>query len=94
MGYRYKAAQKFSKEFFDIVFSRSDTLNNVLEIASNDGTFLKPFKEHNIEVLGVDPAENLVGLLIKMGFTRYPNSLIMILFIYLKNISYLNNMMP
>ena len=31
------AAQKFSKEFFDI-FS-SDTLNNV-EIANNDGTFL------------------------------------------------------
>ena len=88
------AAQKFSKEFFDIVFSRSNTLNNVLEIASNDGTFLKPFKEHNIEVLGVDPMKISLRLLIKMGFTRYPNSLIMILLIYLRNISYLNNMMP
>ena len=66
------AAQKFSKEFFDIVFSRSDTLNNVLEIASNDGTFLKPFKEHNIEVLGVDPAENLARIANKNGIHTLP----------------------
>ena len=66
------AAQKFSKEFFDIVFSRSDTLNNVLEIASNDGTFLKPFKEHNIEVLGVDPAENLAQIANKNGIHTLP----------------------
>ena len=66
------AAQKFSKEFFDIVFSRSNTLNNVLEIASNDGTFLKPFKEHNIEVLGVDPAENLAQIANKNGIHTLP----------------------
>ncbi len=32
----------------------------VLEIASNDGTFLKPFMARGIEVLGVDPAANVV----------------------------------
>ncbi len=37
----------------------------VLEIASNDGTFLKPFIRDGYEVLGVDPAENVVELAVK-----------------------------
>ena len=66
------AAQQFSKEFFEIVSSRTDDLRKVLEIASNDGTFLKPFKEHNIEVLGVDPAENLALIANKNGIPTLP----------------------
>ena len=32
----------------------------ILEVASNDGTFLKPFKKHGLDILGIDPAENIV----------------------------------
>lgn len=31
----------------------------ILEIASNDGTFLKEFQKQDLQVLGVDPAENI-----------------------------------
>lgn len=34
----------------------------ILEIASNDGTFLKPFKNNGHHVLGVDPAKNICKL--------------------------------
>jgi len=34
----------------------SDT---ICEIASNDGCFLKNFKEHNIKIIGIDPALNI-----------------------------------
>ena len=32
----------------------------VLEIASNDGTFLRPFRRRGIKVIGIDPAANIV----------------------------------
>src|SRR3989344_5804317 len=38
------------------------TASYVLEIASNDGTFLIPFQKKGYRVLGVDPAKNLVAL--------------------------------
>jgi len=31
----------------------------VMEVASNDGTFLQPFKSNGCEILGVDPAKNI-----------------------------------
>ncbi|MBD3313258.1 methyltransferase domain-containing protein [Candidatus Woesearchaeota archaeon] len=39
----------------------------VLEAASNDGTFLKPFVDNGVKVLGIDPAKNIVEMAIKDG---------------------------
>lgn len=45
----------------------SSDIKYVLEIASNDGTFLRPFCEDNIEVIGVDPAENIAKMANESG---------------------------
>ena len=42
----------------------------VLDIGSNDGTCLKEFKKIGYKVCGVDPAEALQNLLIKMVYLR------------------------
>ncbi|MFA6217310.1 MAG: class I SAM-dependent methyltransferase [Candidatus Omnitrophota bacterium] len=39
----------------------------VVEIASNDGTFLKAFREQGCKVQGIDPAENIASLARKQG---------------------------
>ncbi|OGY52165.1 MAG: hypothetical protein A3J59_03365 [Candidatus Buchananbacteria bacterium RIFCSPHIGHO2_02_FULL_56_16] len=39
----------------------------ILEIASNDGTFLIPFRDHGHRILGVDPAKNIVEMAEKGG---------------------------
>ena len=60
------AARKFSKIFSKKILSYLKCKNPfVLEIASNDGTFLVPFKERGLEVLGVDPAKNLASISLK-----------------------------
>ena len=53
-------AREYAKQFYEGVkaYIKEDR-RYVLEIASNDGTFLKEFKEHGYEVLGVDPAKNI-----------------------------------
>ncbi len=53
-------AREYAKQFYQNVkkYIKNDQ-RYVLEIASNDGTFLKEFKEHGYEVLGVDPAKNI-----------------------------------
>ena len=59
-------AKKFSKQFSRLILKRSKKSKpNVLEIASNDGTFLKPFKKKGCNVIGIDPAKNIVNIAIK-----------------------------
>ena len=64
-----KGTQEFSKVFCEKLLARAGNGKHgyVLEIASNDGTFLKPFMEKGYRVLGIDPAENIVEMAEKEG---------------------------
>ncbi len=45
----------------------SDNVNNIIEIGSNDGSFLKNFKTKNNSILGVEPSSNVSKLANKNG---------------------------
>lgn len=65
-----ETARKFAYNFYKELILRFKNKNKkdyVLEIASNDGTFLKPFIKNKYRVLGVDPAENIVKVARKQG---------------------------
>lgn len=60
-----KGAREYSEVFADRIISKFKNKPEHLfavEIASNDGTFLRRFKELGHRVLGVDPAKNLAEL--------------------------------
>ena len=62
-------AKQFAGKFYEELVKRSNKKAGkyVLEIASNDGTFLIPFKQAGYKVLGVDPAKNVSRMAIKSG---------------------------
>lgn len=64
-----KTAREYSKIFYNEIISRTESLDKsyVLEVASNDGTFLQPFVQGGYNVLGVDPAENIVDIAVANG---------------------------
>lgn len=64
-----ETAREHAEDFYREVRVRSPEIKKgyVLEIASNDGTFLLPFIRHGCEVLGVDPAKNIAALAEKNG---------------------------
>ena len=59
-------AEIYSKEFTKTALTVSGLSKpSGLEIASNDGSFLKCFQHEGCEVLGVDPAKNIADKAIK-----------------------------
>jgi hypothetical protein len=57
-----KSFLEHSKQYCEMVIEKYKIKKGdwVLELASNDGYMLKYFKEKEIDVLGVDPAKNLI----------------------------------
>lgn len=57
-------ARAYAEQFCERLLARLGDKGHgyVLEIASNDGTFLKPFLRRGVECLGVDPAANIVEM--------------------------------
>jgi len=64
-----KAALEHAGNLYQDILSRTQNLEEsyVLEVASNDGAFLKPFVENGYKVLGVDPAKNIVDMAVADG---------------------------
>lgn len=62
-------AIKHAKVFYKEIASRlkNNKKGYILEVASNDGTFLLPFIKDGYTVLGVDPAKNIVETAIAAG---------------------------
>lgn len=62
-------ARTHAKAFCDDTISRikKSQKGYILEVASNDGTFLLPFIKKGYKVLGVDPARNIADIAIANG---------------------------
>ena len=60
---------EFREQFCDRLIERSADAKGgyVLEVASNDGTLLAPFKARGLKVLGIDPAKNIAEMAEKTG---------------------------
>ncbi len=67
------AAQGYAKEFAGHILKRAAHGKlKILEVASNDGTFLKSFLKLGHDVVGVDPAANIAAIANEAGVRTYP----------------------
>ena len=67
-----KSAKEYANIFCDRVLNKTKANSIIVEIASNDGTFLKPFKKRKRTVLGIDPAKNIARMAKSDGINTIP----------------------
>jgi len=62
---------QYAENYVDMMIKRFDFNEKdlVIEIASNDGYLLQFFKEKNIPILGIEPAENVAKMAREKGIT-------------------------
>ena len=68
-----KSAKDYAKLFCKRVLHKTKINSFIVEVASNDGTFLKPFKKKRRRILGVDPAKNIAMMAKKDGINTIAN---------------------
>lgn len=66
------AARTFSEQLSSLVITNHTRANpkslpNVVEVASNDGTFLQPFLQKGCQVIGFEPAKNIHAIAVQSG---------------------------
>ncbi len=59
--------------FIKKIIKRNRKKTSILEIASNDGFFLKEFQKKNYTILGIDPAKNIANKANKLGVQTIPD---------------------
>lgn len=67
-------AKTYANDFYDESSRRIEAKSKfVVEVASNDGTFLSVFKNKGFRVLGVDPAKNIAKIANERGIVTWPD---------------------
>ena len=67
-----RTALQHSRKFFKLTSTYLEKKSQIIEIASNDGTFLKPFLKKKFKVLGIDPAKNIASYANSVGVKTLP----------------------
>ena len=66
-----KTLNKFFKDFANLINNSLEKNDNILELACNDGTFLKYLNNKKLNLFGIDPAKKILPYKIKKKIKFY-----------------------